>query len=898
MTNRNVLLRFVLPGLVPLLAGCGDAHPEGLELGVTRTLAQIRASTLSDVAYHVRLEIPDQRSAPVTGAVSVSFTWDDPDRRAVVLDFKDPGQRIHALRVDGAPAEWQAVEDHVVLPPSELTAGGPNVVEIEFDAGDEALNRNDEFLYTLFVPDRAHFSIPVFDQPDLKARVSWELTVPEGWVAVANGPAEIEPPIPAEAAGAGVDPGRVGPTAPGESRTYRFAPSRPIPTYLMAFAAGRFTIEAAERDGRTYHMYHRETDETRVERNRDEIFDLVARSMAWMEEYTGIDYPFAKYDFVLIPPFQYGGMEHPGAVFYRASSLFLDESATQNARLGRASLIAHETAHMWFGDLVTMAWFDDVWTKEVFANFMAAKIVHPSFPEVDHDLRFLLAHHPTAYGVDRTRGANPIRQPLDNLREAGTLYGAIIYQKAPIVMRQLELRVGEELMRAGLRRYLEQHAYGNATWPDLITILDEPTPDDLVAWSRVWVDEPDRPTVRISLEEDAGVFRPVVEQSDPADRGRIWPQQLLLVEMRGLRSRISASLDLREARQTFPRWAAGPEPRWVLPNGRGVEYGRFVLDDASLVRLMEDVARIPSPLLRGSSWLIIQDALLEGQVSPETVLDRALAALETETDEQLVALLVGTVTSTFWDFLTPEVRTRRAPEVEAAFDAGVAAAERPSLKATWFGGWRSVALSPEAVGRMRALWAGDDSIPGLPLSESDRTELAEALAVRGVEGAEEILATQARRIDNPDRRERFDFVRPALSEDPATRAAFFGTLADPAQREREPWVLAGLAALNHPLRQDEGLAFVRPGLDLLEEIQATGDIFFPGRWLDALLGGHQTPEAARAVAAFLEERPDLPPRLRAKVLQSADGVIRSARIVYGEDIALPRPPERRRGDGS
>ena len=103
--------------------------------------------------------------------------------------------------------------------------------------------------------------------------------------------------------------------------------------------------------------------------------------------------------------------EHPGAVFYRASSLMLDESATQNARLGRASLIAHETAHMWFGDLVTMRWFDDVWTKEVFANFMAAKIVHPSFPEVDHDLRFLLAHHPAAYAVDRTPGANAIRQP-------------------------------------------------------------------------------------------------------------------------------------------------------------------------------------------------------------------------------------------------------------------------------------------------------------------------------------------------------------------------------------------------------------------------------------------------------------------------------------------------------
>ena len=111
---------------------------------------------------------------------------------------------------------------------------------------------------------------------------------------------------------------------------------------------------------------------------------------------------------------------------------------------------------MWFGDLVTMNWFDDVWMKEVFANFMAAKIVNPSFPEVDHDLRFLMANHPAAYGVDRTAGANPIRQPLENLREAGTLYGAIIYQKAPIVMRQLEARVGEDTFRDGLREYLRR----------------------------------------------------------------------------------------------------------------------------------------------------------------------------------------------------------------------------------------------------------------------------------------------------------------------------------------------------------------------------------------------------------------------------------------------------------
>ena len=233
--------------------------------------------------------------------------------------------------------------------------------------------------------------MPVFDQPDLKARVSWQLRVPEGWVAVANGP---ESPASESSESESPESEALDRTA----RVFTFAPTRPIPTYLMAFAAGRFTVETAEREGRRYQMFHRETDTAKVERNRDEIFNLVAQSMAWMEDYTGIEHPFAKHDFVLIPSFQYGGMEHPGAVFYRAESLLLEASATQNAQLARASLIAHETAHMWFGNLVTMRWFDDVWTKEVFANFLAAKMVHPAFPEVDHDLRFLLAHHPAAGG--------------------------------------------------------------------------------------------------------------------------------------------------------------------------------------------------------------------------------------------------------------------------------------------------------------------------------------------------------------------------------------------------------------------------------------------------------------------------------------------------------------------
>ena len=171
-----------------------------------------------------------------------------------------------------------------------------------------------------------------------------------------------------------------------------------------------------------------------------------------------------------------------------------------------------------------MKWFTDVWMKEVFANFMAAKIVNPSFPGINHELRFLHAYYPLAYDVDRTAGTNAIRQRLDNLKDAGTLYGAIIYQKAPIVMRQLETIVGADAFRDGLREYLRRYQFGNASWPDLIAILDALTPEDLATWSHAWVEEAGRPIVRTEVSVSSGrISRLAFTTRDPSPRrGLTW----------------------------------------------------------------------------------------------------------------------------------------------------------------------------------------------------------------------------------------------------------------------------------------------------------------------------------------------------------------------------------------
>ncbi len=841
------------------LASCERPTTPDTAPGVSWELAGQRASLISDLRIEILLSIPDSLGEPIRGRETLLVELARGDQ-PLVIDFDAPAKDVLDVKVGGEGVRYEVVNNHIVLP-ATVVVEGQNVVTIDFIAGDDALNRNREFLYSLFVPARAHSTFPCFDQPNLKARYQLVLEVPEPWKAVTNTPL-------------------VSTESLGQRMAYVFAETQPLSSYLFSFATGKFDVVVDRRAGRELRMYHRETDRDKVERNAQAIFDLHGTAIEWLEEYTGIAYPFDKFDFVLIPAFQYGGMEHPGAILYRAANLFLDESATQNEQLRRASLIAHETAHMWFGDLVTMEWFNDVWMKEVFANFMAAKIVNPSFPDIDHDLRFLLAHYPAAYEVDRTAGANPIRQSLANLSEAGTLYGAIIYQKAPIVMQMLERLIGPEALREGLREYLQRFRFGNASWSDLIEILDSRTAEDLEAWSEVWVEGPGRPTVRasVSASDDGRLTGLTLSQADPEGLGRVWSQDLSVAL--GYADTTVLLPVMMDASSVGVRGAMGLAlPDYVLPNGGGIGYGYFQLDEGSSAYLQRNLMTIPVPLSRGAAWLGLWEAVLHERLAAEDFLKLALGALESETDELLVQLILDYAQVCYWRFLGDAERARMAPDWEGRLWVLTENAVSTSLKAAYFDAYRAMALSGEALHRLAAMWSGDLEIVGLPLSDRDRIRLATTLAIHEWEGWESILDGQLERIENPDRRARFLFVRPSLSADVAVRDSFFAALAEPVNREHEPWVLEGLRNLHHPLRARASLRYVRPSLELLEEIQATGDIFFPKNWLDATLDGHSGQVAAGIVRAFLEGHPEYPPRLRGKILQSADLLFRAAQIL-------------------
>ena len=866
---RTVFLAF---GAI-LIANMSAAQTPSPAPGVPLDVATRRAAIISNLQYDLSLSIPDALATPLTGETTIRFELADASA-PLVLDFETSRDNVRAIDANGKAAPINYVNGHIVLPAASLTTGA-NTIRIAFNAGDASLNRSNDWMYTLFVPARARLAFPVFDQPDLKGRWTLTLEHPAKWQSAANGE-ELS------RVAANVTPGR----APdGAQRVIvKFAQTQPLPTYLVAFICGDFKIETAVRNGRTFRMFHRETDAAKVARNKDAIFDLHARAIEYLERYTGIPYAFGKFDFVAIPAFQFGGMEHAGKILYNASGLLLDESATQNQLLGRASTISHETAHMWFGDLVTMRWFNDVWMKEVFANFMAAKIVNPSFPTVNHELRFLLSNYPTAYEVDRTPGANPIRQQLDNLNEAGSMYGAIIYQKAPIVMRHLEALLGEDNFRDGLREYLNAHRFANATWSDLINVLDARTPLDLQQWSHAWVDQPGRPSIETVLEMKNGtITRLAFKQKDTWKEGNsrnlTWTQQLRVAVGGHAPERI-INVEMKGAEVEVPEAKGRPAPRYILPNGGGWAYGDFTLDKTTLAYLMTNLPDIADPLTRGSAWVSLWDEMLDGRIAPDAFLDLAMRALPRESDEQLTSRVLGYAADAWWKYLDQPQRLTRAARFESLLREGLGQAGTASQKASWFGTLRNIALTPATVGWLRQVWEKKENVPGLPLAETDYTSLALGLAVRQVDGWNDILKTQLSRIENPDRRQRFEFLMPALSADPAERDKWFQSLRDVNNRRREPWVLDGLGYLHHPLRADASKQYVLPSLEMLWEIQKTGDIFFPTRWVGATLGGYQTRDVADVVRKFLKDLPpNYPDRLRNITLQSADELYRAAEIV-------------------
>ena len=826
------------------------SKPITVEPGVSYELAVYRHSVISDIQYTLSFDIPAEKSKEINASEIVGFNLVS-DNQELQLDFRQDAAHVKAIEVNGNKEPVNLKEEHIIISPKYLREGN-NKIEIQFSAGDQSLNRNSDFMYALFVPDRARTVFPCFDQPDLKAKFLLTLKVPSDWKVLANGIKKDS-------------------VVNGQQTTFTFANSDKLPTYLFSFTAGKYSYAKKIIGNRPAELLYRETDQAKIKLSIDSIFTDHQNAISFLEQWTEIKFPFQKVGFVAIPDFQFGGMEHPGEVQYKASGLFLDDGATKDMIIARANVISHETSHMWFGDMVTMEWFNDVWMKEVFANFMADKVMEKMMGIETFNLKFLQDHYPAAYGVDRTRGANPIRQQLSNLQDAGSLYGNIIYHKAPIMMRQLELLMGKDNFQKGIREYLKKYKYSNATWNDLIGILSKYSKTNLYEWNKVWVNQPGRPVFNYSVKYAGNKISSFIITQTPENGPlRIWPQAFNITLVYADHSKnIAVNMN---SRKIDLRAAIGlSKPSFVMFNSNGMGYGLFPTDKNIIGKLF----KLESPLQRATAYIDAYENMLAGRsFKPQELLALYANGLSTEKNEMNLRLITGHIQSIYWEFMLPSAREGISVALEESLWNAMLQQTATNNKKILFRAYQEICLSPEAKSKLYSIWKQKMPPSSFKLSEDDYTSLAFTIALKS-DTVTDILKLQEERITNIDRKNRLEFLMPALSLDVKVRDDFFNSLSLQKNRQKEAWVTSALSYLNNPLRQKTSIKYLPKSLELVEEIQHTGDVFFPQTWLGAIFGNYQSKEAYRIVDDFLKSHPNYNPKLRDKILQATDNLYRA-----------------------
>jgi aminopeptidase N len=870
--DRRGIIRagLMLPALGQ--AGRGMAAPVQasdalVQPGISQALAQRRTTQISNLHYDLSLDItaPDQAS----GMVVISF-----DRRAgsgdLVLDFRGPA--LGDMAINGRP--WAADnwrDGHLVLPQHLLKAGA-NSVSAQFTtpiaASDAAIIRFDDsleqqsYLYTLLVPSDANLLFPCFDQPDLKARFGWQVTAPAGWTVLCNGLLDSREPA-------------------GAATRWRFSDTAPISTYLAAFAAGPWTSWASAPDGeQPITLYARAS--RRAEVDAEAQISANRAAVRWLEDWFDRPFPFAKLDLLLAPAFPFGGMEHVGAVFYNEDRFVFRETPTLPQRLGRDQTIYHEISHQWFGDLVTMRWFDDLWLKEGFATYMAARLQSDLQPASNAWATFFLSVKTRAYRADATSGTQSLWQALDNLDAAKSNYGPIVYNKAPAVIKQLAFFVGEDGFRRGLQLFLGRHAYANATWADLLGALGEASKVDLGAFGTQYILRAGLPRIDTHVAIADGRIgairltqRPM--RNLPGDLGGAWPMK---VRVRlGYADREDVLLDARfDDAETIVVGAAGlPVPEYVWANDDDQGYGLFMPDDRTIDWISNHVDGVEGTLLRAMFWSALWDTVRDLRLAPARYLSVVIDHLPREQDEQI----------------SRGVLARAAMALDIYLPAAAAAAIRPRWEAALMAriddaalgyGLRKAALDllidtarlPDAMDRLRALLAGTTTFAGAALQQPTRWAIIRRLVTIGAADAETLFSAE-QQADRSTEAIRDAYVTRAASPAAAMKEAYFaGYFEDTSLNEA--WASASLDAFNAPEQAALTLPFLRPALDRLEWIRKNRRIFFLPTWIDAFIGGQTSGAALAIVDGFLAEQQDLPLDIRRKILLARDELALTVKI--------------------
>ncbi len=825
--------------------------------GVPRQLARERAANVSDVHYRLSLQLKPHATA-VPGSVEITFSLKKPSE--TLLDYRDGV--LKSMVINGQPGEAKLQNGHIVVPAASLQVG-QNSIKLKFTsqaapAGKPIIQYEDkddgsEYIYTLFVPMDASMAFPCFDQPDIKGRFQLTVDAPSGWTVISNTAAKT-----------------------ARDGVWQFGETLPLPTYLVAFAAGPF--RKIERAGEPT-VYFRKSQLARAQQEVPELQEITAKGIQFLSGYFAQPFPFPKYDLVLIPGMAYGGMEHAGATFLREESVLFRTATTHSDILGRDILTLHELTHQWFGDLVTMRWFDDLWLKEGFAQFMAYRALSSLRPDDIAWKRFYETIKPGAYGIDETHGTTPIYQDIGNLNVAKSAYGAIVYSKAPGVLKQLWYVLGDDHFRNGLRSYLKEHAYANAEWSDLVRAFEQASGRPLGTWADTWIRKRGMPEVDVAWSCSGGKMQSLtVTQHDVLNEGVLWP---IAAEI-GLHypdgSKWSMGVELKEASKKVDlpfANGAHPCPAWIFANENDYAYGRFLLDAKSREYVMAHLGEMPDPFQRALLWGALWQSVQVADLDPRRFIDLATKLLPNEKDEMILAQTVGRTAAALHRYVSDADRRRLTPRLDQIAATHMRQESDRNLRIVWFRGFRALTESEQSRAKLKELLEGSAEIPGITLRPLDRWNMVTTLVALNDPDADKILARE-KELDHTTDGRKYAYMAEAARPDAATKKKYFDDYMKNSERP-EDWVETSLGAFNYWNQSPLTQPYLEPALQALPQVKRERKIFFLLAWLDAFIGGQQSAKADEIVHHYLDTA-QIEPDTRLKILQAVDELDRTVKI--------------------
>ncbi|MEU3102752.1 aminopeptidase N [Streptomyces griseoflavus] len=853
---------------------------------LTRDEARERAALLSVDGYEVSLDL---RSAvgdsggegPRTfrSVTTVRFRCAEPGASSFA-DLIAPA--VTAVSLNGRDLDPGQVFDGSRLLLEDLAAENELVVDARcaYSRTGEGLHRfvdpedGEVYLYTQYEPADARRVFANFEQPDLKAPYRFEVRAPEGWTVWSNGAGELTDGV------------------------WRFAETKPISTYITCVVAGPYhyvtdTYERVFEDG------------TRLEVplgamcrkglaphfDADDVFLVTKQGLDFFHDHFDYPYPFGKYDQAFVPEYNLGAMENPGMVTFREEFIFRGK-VTRASYEGRANVVLHEMAHMWFGDLVTMEWWDDLWLKESFADFMGAFSLVGATRFTDGWITFANRRKAWAYRADQLPSTHPITADIRDLQDAKLNFDGITYAKGASVLKQLVAYVGQDAFLEGARRYFKRHAYGNTRLGDLLSVLEETSGRDMGAWARSWLQTAgvNSLTPQVLLSADGRIDELAVVQEAAESHPELRPHRVAVglyrrTEAGTLERYARAETDVDGARTVVAELAGADAPELVLVNDDDLTYCKTRFDETSLATLREHLGELTDPLARALCWSALwnmtRDALLPAREFTELVLRFA----GRETDIGVLQMLHAWAESAAVHYTAPERRERAGRRLAEGASAGLRAAEAGSEhQLAWARFFARTADAPADFELLTSLLDGTVTLPGLEVDQELRWAFLEPLAARGVADEKRLDEELARDDTASGKRHhvRCLAARPSaavkaqcwarvVESDALSNALVEATIsgfAQPSQRELlAPYAEKYFAAIERVWSERSiqiGMDVVRGLFPSLEDSQATLDA------TDAWLASHEdTAPALRRLV--LEARDDLARALRGQACDTAAG---------------------------